>query len=672
VGFFSDIARAIGRKTEPLSGLAMQVRPYGQPPRRGTAERLLAYRTRPWLRAIGGKISNRVAAVPWVLKRRKGRSLDEVLEHPLLDLLSRPNPHLTGRGVRQATSLHVELAGEAFWILERNALGQPVELYPTPPNWVVEVPSRMRAGFRLSYGDLHRDVPESDVIWIRDVDPLQPYGRGAGIAEALGDELDINEYASKQIAGYFFNGATPEFIVSAKGMSKDQATGLKERWENEHRGFWNRARAFFTGADDLKVNRLDTTFRDSQLVELMAANRDTIVSVFGVPPEVLGIIENSNRATIEAASYLLATEVLVPRLDLLRDTLQERLVPMFGADLVLEYVSPVPEDKAFRKEVMSSRPEAFKHNEVRALAGLPPEDGMDVFPEPEAFGGALAKEPEWARALRRVHRAPPAADGGSMADVDRALEALRPERLTTETDPVFRDRIEKWSKRILEELGQSSKFDLLNPLIPSFLENQSADRIGGLVDETTRTALRESLTEGVRAGESIDDLAVRIEDTFADADQRRSELIARTEVLRSSNWATREAQKVSGVVTARKWVSTRDGRTRETHKALDGQKRGIDEAFEVDGKQALTPGDFGDPAEDCNCRCTTVAEISDEELEGVELAAVGENATTEKLDVVWRAYDDGLKPWESEATKALRRGFRSQRNDVLKALRGNA
>lgn len=33
------------------------------------------------------------------------------------------------------------------------------------------------------------------------------------------------------------------------------------------------------------------------------------------------------------------------------------------------------------------------------------------------------------------------------------------------------------------------------------------------------------------------------------------------------------------------------------------QIRELDEPFEVQGMTAMQPGDFGDPAEDCNCRC---------------------------------------------------------------------
>lgn len=47
------------------------------------------------------------------------------------------------------------------------------------------------------------------------------------------------------------------------------------------------------------------------------------------------------------------------------------------------------------------------------------------------------------------------------------------------------------------------------------------------------------------------------------------------------------------------------GDTRETHRALDGKIREVDEPFESGGMKAMYPGDFGDPAEDCNCRCVS-------------------------------------------------------------------
>jgi hypothetical protein len=37
------------------------------------------------------------------------------------------------------------------------------------------------------------------------------------------------------------------------------------------------------------------------------------MQVYGIPPEKLGIVENSNRSTIDSADYLFAKSILVPQ-----------------------------------------------------------------------------------------------------------------------------------------------------------------------------------------------------------------------------------------------------------------------------------------------------------------------------------------------------------------------
>lgn len=86
----------------------------------------------------------------------------------------------------------------------------------------------------------------------------------------------------------------------------------------------------------------------------------------------------------------------------------------------------------------------------------------------------------------------------------------------------------------------------------------------------------------------------------------RAMRIARTEGHRIQITAADDAQhiaKKAGADVAKQWSAALDGRTRPTHRQLDGQIREIDEPFEVDGRKVMYPSGFGDPAEDVNCRC---------------------------------------------------------------------
>ena len=96
--------------------------------------------------------------------------------------------------------------------------------------------------------------------------------------------------------------------------------------------------------------------------------------------------------------------------------------------------------------------------------------------------------------------------------------------------------------------------------------------------------------------------------------------IARTEGHRIQQEATYNLQaraKEKGAKIFKQWDSTLDRKTRPTHRELDGQIIGVNDYFHSSGGgKALYPGGFGDPKEDCNCRCCLVQvaewELSDD------------------------------------------------------------
>ena len=113
------------------------------------------------------------------------------------------------------------------------------------------------------------------------------------------------------------------------------------------------------------------------------------------------------------------------------------------------------------------------------------------------------------------------------------------------------------------------------------------------------------ITRGIASDMAYSDIARNITNATR-APLARAKTIVATEAHRIQQASTHDAQtyaKSRGADVVKQWNSTLDGDTRKTHRRLDGQIREIDEPFEMDGTKAMYPGDFGDPAEDCNCRC---------------------------------------------------------------------
>jgi len=433
MGFWSSVAGIFGRSTRAAiaagdvaaaGGVIGSSASWSTAPRRGTRELIALYREAPWLRAVTSRIARGVAGAQWHLyvrtdeplttngravpafrfgvdrpiadmhlaygddRARRARReqlradglLREVVDHPLLRLLARPNDELTGRASLQVSQAWLDIKGEAFWLLRRDKLGVPVGYLPLPPHWVQETPRQDWPNFRISSGAFQVVVPRGDMMWLRDPDPSNPYGRGTGVAESLGDELETDEFAAKYLKNWFFNSAVPGFMVSFKGATEQQLKLAKEKWDRDFRGASNAHRGYFA-AGEMNFARLDASFREQQISELRRLQRDTVAQVFNVPPETIGIIENSNRSTIDAADFILYDGVVYPRQEFLRCEIQHQLVPQYDERLVLECERMPPRDAGRDLDVMRAQPSAFDLNEWRAEAGyrpLPAFDGVFV------------------------------------------------------------------------------------------------------------------------------------------------------------------------------------------------------------------------------------------------------------------------------------------------------
>jgi len=106
----------------------------------------------------------------------------------------------------------------------------------------------------------------------------------------------------------------------------------------------------------------------------------------------------------------------------------------------------------------------------------------------------------------------------------------------------------------------------------------------------------------MEGGESIPQLAKRVEAVMGDRIRSSATTIARTEVIGAYNGGGLIAATAAGA-THKQWQTAMDERVRDSHAAAHGQIVPVDEDFEVGGVTGPAPGDMGDPGEDINCRC---------------------------------------------------------------------
>ena len=120
------------------------------------------------------------------------------------------------------------------------------------------------------------------------------------------------------------------------------------------------------------------------------------------------------------------------------------------------------------------------------------------------------------------------------------------------------------------------------------------------------------VTQGIIQGESIDRITDRLCTDLCTQNENRMRMFARTAMTEAENAGRQRQMHDSAerfnIVVHKRWEATHDSRTRDWHRALDGQEVPENEPFESELGEIEYPGDPGaDPANVYNCRCTMVS-----------------------------------------------------------------
>lgn len=147
-------------------------------------------------------------------------------------------------------------------------------------------------------------------------------------------------------------------------------------------------------------------------------------------------------------------------------------------------------------------------------------------------------------------------------------------------------------------------------------------KVDGKKDKAwNRKHIASAVTQGVLQGEDLRQVSKRMR-SVADMDERAAMRTARTAMTSAQNAGRLDAYRraaAMGINVRKRWRSTLDGHTRHSHRRLDDEVVGLDEAF---SNGLMYPGDHsGAGGEVYNCRCTMVPDMPDYPADKVERAS---------------------------------------------------
>jgi len=584
----------------------------------------------------------------WV-ERQSGQNqfLPVEASHPWYVLLRNPSKLWPARDVWEWASLSVDLAGKADFIVERDGRGMPVQLLPVFPEFGrMEVVPSPEGGVQswVFYRDDGKimGIPREDVVRLDNKSPQSPFETHS-LIEAARFELDTSQSMKEYRAGSVQNGGiTSPVITTDQSLSASQIDQLKKEWKS-----FVGVRGTEPGKVGVLANGMKPmqtmSAKDLEFIQGEAQTDKSIMIICGVPP---GLFESTTtRATAEGAQVVFAQLTVSKLVSKYCEQLSHQFEIIFNADSGVLYVRP-PDVVPLDKEYALKERQAYIGMGLRTINDYLREDGFT--PDPNGNDRYIpsslvpiegdATEPVRLRSVRTEER----------EAQWRAIDKKK-RRQAELTKPVIREWFAQMEGKVLAEVDANygrkfsvgfdplaEEYDFLQRLSPEVLRalragwanGMSLANITGLefplyapsteavittilsknatVPATLYEAVTKTIQTGIEQKVSRSEMAAMIRTFFDGYTTGKVENIANG--LTTSAWeAGQSVAYAEAGVTAKEWLSSRDDKVRDTHRAADGQRVDVNETFSVGTSRLSHPGDPNGPEDEViGCRCVTL------------------------------------------------------------------
>lgn len=357
--------------------------------RQGTARQVHAMGSIGTLFSIVDGLSENVAMTEWKLWRKaasgKPEDRTEVTDHLALRVLNNPNPFMTRQELLESLQQHYELVGENWTVtVPYPGTKMPQYLWPVRPDRMVPKPhpTKFLSGYTYLGPEGEKvELGLDEVIQIRRPNPVDPY-RGIGAVQSILIDLDSSRASAEWNASFLRNNAQPGGIIEVpEGLEDNEYNQLVTRWNENHQGPSNAGRVAILEFGVWKDRQY--SMRDMQFAELRQVNNEIIREAFRFPKAMLGTVEDVNRANAEANEVIFARWLLKPRLERIKQMLNNDFLPKYGSTaqgLEFDYCDPVPADRELGARELTARVNAAT---ALIYAGGVPESVLEALELPE-------------------------------------------------------------------------------------------------------------------------------------------------------------------------------------------------------------------------------------------------------------------------------------------------
>jgi len=582
-------------------------------------------------------IAEAVAGIEWELfkmPRSNSGKMIEIEDHPLINILRRPNPKQGGSRFFESICGYYLVAGNSYIEAVGPDRGAPRELYSLRPDRVKVIPgnaANLVGGYRYKagLGDPVDFLPEK-ILHLMTFHPLDDW-YGLSPLEVAAKGIDISNMAQTWNMRLLENDMRPPggFKVEAN-LSADQRKFLDEQIKSGRAGYENAGRHLLLegGAE---WQSFAITPRDADWLKSDKANTRKICGVYNVAPELVGDAESrtySNYAEARKAFYM---EAILPLMDYLRDEFNNWLTPQYGDYLRLNYnKDDIEALKEEQNSVYARMTQAWwlTLDEKRLACGYAEtgtREGKRIFvplglmpiesnnekrlvrykskDSPSFWQNAERKQVLWTHFAKRVGAKERRFDLSmksylkSQADDVRKRVAAFRSIMDVDADKVFnveREAEEYFEKfkphyaSVLVTAGEAGRGVSGGKLVDIELEAKDASGFeitpeirrmledlvlnsGTEISKITLKKIERMIERAMQESWTVEDLTQEIYAKLEDLSVTRSRLISRTEMAKVENWGQLEGYKQAEYVEHKGWLCAFVPDSRESHKIADSE-----------------------------------------------------------------------------------------------------
>jgi HK97 family phage portal protein len=573
----------------------------------------------------------------------------EVTEHPILNLLDKPNKEMTGDMFWRLASIYHDVCGFA---LIRKIGNQSVF---SENSKIDELKLLNPAGMAINYDELGKiksfevqdyqtakkeTIPFNECIYWVNPNPKKPT-EGLSLLRAGLYSIDLDNQLSKYHNAILKNGGSVESVFTFDNiLGKEQLDTLKETYREEYSQAEKSGTPLFLGGD-AKFQKLGLTPAELSYMDSKKITANDLVVITGVPKSILGLTSEETFANGEISYRIFLRETIKPLIQELVNVLDWQLLPK---DLDLTFVDPTPEDTEIKLKTLeiADKVSAMTTNEKREVLGLEPIKGGDEIVYPFNKSPMLPEQksvkPVFSHPLKnksyreqyfkyhtkslesKQNRFNKQLDTYFKGQEKRVLANIDSKKLVMikkNVGEIFDIELEiKLAYPLLESIKQIAKesgqdvYDMFNLgsafVYTSSLESNLTNRFefwSKKINETTADTLTKTLTEWTGNEETLSQLVDRIKDNYNGITEARASTIANTEIGIATQEARLDGYKQMGIPT-KVWVWSPGikGGVRDNHASMDGEEVPVNGFFSNGMRHPLDPN--AGAGEICNCECT--------------------------------------------------------------------